>query len=155
MTPTISYVVYREMDFDALIRMSQKLWKDIPAEELQRLLQQTVAQAKYRVFMALNPSMIPVGFAIFSLRTDYVEGAVQSPTGYLEGIFVEDEYRRVGIATAFLVMGEQWCRENGCVQMGSDTWISDQSSRLFHRKVGFREEEEVVHFLKDIHHEEE
>ncbi|MCO6484579.1 MAG: GNAT family N-acetyltransferase [Saprospiraceae bacterium] len=150
MTASIIYRDYREADFDALFPMSQKLWKDIPADELKKLLQHTVAQTKYRVFMALNPSMAPVGFAIFSLRTDYVEGAVQSPTGYLEGIFVEDEYRRAGIARTFLGMGEQWCRENGCVQMGSDTWISDQSSRLFHRKVGFREEEEVVHFLKDI-----
>lgn len=150
MTTSVTYAGYTEADFDALFRMSQKLWKDLPAEELKRLLQQTIAQTKFRVFMARNASMAPVGFAIFSLRTDYVEGAVQSPTGYLEGIYVEDEYRRAGIAKTFLVMGEQWCRENGCVQMGSDTWISDQSSRLFHRKVGFREEEEVVHFLKDI-----
>ena len=35
------------------------------------------------------------GFAQCGLRFDYVEGTDSSPVGYLEGIFVLEEYKRV------------------------------------------------------------
>lgn len=37
-----------------------------------------------------------IGFSMLSIRTDYVEGAEKSPTGYLEGIYVEPEYGKEG-----------------------------------------------------------
>ena len=36
---------------------------------------------------------MPIGFAQCTLRNDYVEGSSSSPVGYLEGIYVKDEYR--------------------------------------------------------------
>ena len=35
-----------------------------------------------------------VGFAQCGLRRDYVEGTDSSPVGYLEGIFIKEEYRK-------------------------------------------------------------
>ena len=42
--------------------------------------------------------MWAVGFAQVQLRRDYVGGNHLSPVGYLEGIYVEETYRRRGIA---------------------------------------------------------
>ncbi len=36
------------------------------------------------------------------MRTDYVEGTESSPVGYLEGIFVKEEYRKNGYAKELL-----------------------------------------------------
>lgn len=41
-------------------------------------------------------------FAQCGLRHDYVEGRGSSPVGYLEGIFVEKEYRKQGCAKELL-----------------------------------------------------
>lgn len=37
-----------------------------------------------------------IGYAQCGLRNDYVEGTHTSPVGYLEGIFVGEEYRNIG-----------------------------------------------------------
>jgi aminoglycoside 6'-N-acetyltransferase I len=150
MNPHFQYQNYNPTDFEALLAMAQKLWKDIAKGPLMDLLKQTANNRMYNILLAKAEDGSSVGFAIFSIRTDYVEGAAQSPTGYLEGIYVEVEYRKHGVAKALLQMGEQWLRENNCTQIGSDTWLSDTNSRNFHKKLGFWEEEELVHFLKNL-----
>jgi len=34
--------------------------------------------------------------------------------------------------------------------MESDTWLDEYELRAVHKKSGFREEEEMVHFLKNL-----
>ena len=147
---TINYTDFKNEDFEALLKMSQKLWTDFEESALKSLLKENIQLEKNKILMAKTVEGESIGFSFFSIRTDYVEGATQSPTGYLEGIFIEPDYRKNGIAKEFLRLGESWCKEKGCVQMGSDTWLTHKESRAFHKKLGFWEEEEVVHFLKNI-----
>jgi aminoglycoside 6'-N-acetyltransferase I len=146
----IEYLQFENSDFEQLLEMSQKLWTDFNKVELVNLLKQTAQSGKSNILIAKDSVGKCVGFSIFSIRNDYVEGAEKSPTGYLEGIFVETEFRKMGIAKEFIRIGEIWCKEKGCTQIGSDTWLTDQESREFHKKAGFWEEEELVHFLKNI-----
>jgi aminoglycoside 6'-N-acetyltransferase I len=146
----IEYLQFENSDFEQLLEMSQKLWTDINKVELVNLLKQTAQSGKSNILIAKDSVGKCVGFSIFSIRNDYVEGAEKSPTGYLEGIFVETEFRKMGIAKEFIRIGEIWCKEKGCTQIGSDTWLTDKESREFHKKAGFWEEEELVHFLKNI-----
>lgn len=101
-------------------------------------------------FLAKNEEHKAIGFINVSIRRDYVEGADHSPTGYLEGIYVEPEYRNKGVAKAMLQLGETWLWQHHCTQIGSDTWLRNKVSQAFHKRLGFREEEILVHFLKDI-----
>ncbi len=149
MASQVAYHEFQDPDFNLFLEMGLKLWTDFEREELQKLLLQTVQSDKQMVWIA-KIGAETAGFVIFSIRTDYVEGALQSPTGYLEGIFVEDQFRKLGIAKKFMELGEAWCKSKGCCQIGSDTWLTDTESRSFHKKVGFWEEDELVHFLKDI-----
>ena len=146
----ILFKEFEETDFSALLEMSLKLWTDFDKSKLEELLKQSSKSKKTKIIMAKNLSKKAIGFSIFSIRTDYVEGAEKSPTGYLEGIFIEPKSRKMGIAKKLIQLGEEWCKENGCTQIGSDTWLTDKESRAFHNKVGFWEEEEIVHFLKNI-----
>ena len=130
--------------------MFMMLWHDTTAEEIELLLNNTLSGSPQKVILAKNVQHENIGFAYFTIRTDYVEGAKQSPTGYLEGIFVEESYRKMGVAKKFIQLGEAWVKSKGCTQLGSDTWLSDTNSRRFHKKMGFWEEDELVHFLKDI-----
>ncbi|MBK1991924.1 GNAT family N-acetyltransferase [Campylobacter sp. 2018MI35] len=43
-----------------------------------------------------------IAFALASLRFDYVEGSKTSPVGYLEAIFVKEEFRRKSYASSLL-----------------------------------------------------
>lgn len=137
-------------DFDELYPLFKKLWKNSSRDEIKNLLTTYASTGKQKLMLCRTRGNSCVAFAFFSIRTDYVEGARQSPTGYLEGIFVDEEFRNKGIARHLILLGTEWVKKNGCVQMGSDTWLSDATSRQFHKRLGFREEDELVHFLKDI-----
>lgn len=146
----ISYHPFQKSDLESLLKMGLKLWNDYGETELRKQLEKTHTSNNYKILIAKNDKEIAIGFSIFSIRNDYVEGSEKSPTGYLEGIYVESKFRKKGIAKNFMQLGEQWLKTNNCTQIGSDTWLTDVESRDFHKKIGFREEEELVHFLKDI-----
>ncbi len=91
-----------------------------------------------------------IGFAHCSLRHDYVEGTDSSPVGYLEGIFVLEEYRRCGIAKALLAACEAWAKNLGCLEFASDCELTNQTSLFFHEKLGFAEANRIVCFCKTL-----
>lgn len=52
-----------------------------------------------------------VTFANVALRHYYVEGTETSPVGYLEGIYVKENYRKKGYTREFVEDCEKWARE--------------------------------------------
>lgn len=147
---SINYSTITEADFQSWLKMSQKLWDDYTETELTVELQQIYNSSNQHSFIAKNEQQEAIGFINISIRQDYVEGAAHSPTGYLEGIFVEESYRKKGVAKHLVQLGEKWLKANNCKQIGSDTWLWNTDSQAFHKKLGFWEEEKLVHFLKDI-----
>ncbi len=143
---------YQDKDYEALFRMNLKLYKNLDRAEIKKMLGRIAHSEKHRILVAEEANERLMGFATFSIRTDYVEGAEQSPTGYLEAIFVEPEKRKSGIARKLIELGELWCQEKGCTQLGSDTWLESLESQKFHLGMGFREEDRLVHFIKNIDH---
>ncbi|PSB62488.1 GNAT family N-acetyltransferase, partial [Chroococcidiopsis cubana CCALA 043] len=77
-------------------------------------------------------------------------GATQSPVAYVEGIYVEDEYRKQGIGTKLIQFAQQWAIERGCMELASDALLDNTASYDFHTKVGFQEVERVVTFIKQV-----
>ena len=92
----------------------------------------------------------PVAMLSLSLRRDYVEGTRRSPVGYIEGIYVEPEYRKTGIARELIGFAKEWSREMGCEEIASDCYLDNSTSRAFHKAVGFSEAGVNVHFTMDI-----
>ena len=69
---------------------------------------------------------------------------------FLEAWYVEPEHRRRGVGRALIERAENWCREQGCREMGSDTWIDHQESQLAHAALGYEVVDRCVHFRKRI-----
>jgi len=90
----------------------------------------------------------PVGFAQCALRRDYVEGSSTSPVGYLEGVFVLQEYRRRGIARRLVEACQSWAQLQGCKEFASDCELDNLESQRFHQACGFAEVNRIVCFLK-------
>ena len=101
MQQKITYAQFKENDFEDFLTMGRKLWKSHRKSVLRKKLKRVSTEKKYVIFLAKNQEQNYVGFSIFSLRTDYVEGAEQSPTGYFEGIFIAKGYRKLGIGKNF------------------------------------------------------
>ena len=93
---------------------------------------------------------MPVGFAQCGLRSDYVEGTESSPVGYLEGIFVKEQYRKQGYAKKLLAACEGWAKEQGCREFASDCELGNTGSFKFHMAMGFTEANRIICFTKRI-----
>lgn len=92
----------------------------------------------------------PVGFAQCQLRRDYVEGTSSSPVGYLEGIFIQNEFRRKGFAKELLSACEDWAKSTGCTEFASDCEIDNETSIAFHKSMLFEEANRIVCFAKKL-----
>jgi len=101
------------------------------------------------VFIDFDGEM-PIAFAQCQLRHDYVEGTYSSPVGYLEGIFVREEYRRQGRARALLHACEDWASAQNCTEFASDCELDNADSLLFHLKMGFIEANRIICFTKQL-----
>ena len=128
-------------DFPAWAAMRRRLWPDCEPAELERELPLLglVAEADGRL----------IGFAEASVRT-YAEGAPPGPAAYLEGIWVEPEWRRRGVARALLASVEAWARREGLSHLGSDALLDNEMSHRWHAAAGFGEVERLVVFGKPL-----
>ncbi len=91
-----------------------------------------------------------IAFARGQLRYDYVEGTESSLVGYLEGIFVAEEYRKSGYAAELLGECEKWAKEKGCTEFASDCEFVNEESLKFHLALGFEEANRIICFRKDL-----
>ena len=136
-------------EFDTWVNFSMALFPESSLKETEDDLRRIAKLDKYQTFIAKMDG-IAVGYTTVTLRTDHVEGASTSPVGYLEAIYVEPAYRNHGVARALFHQGQAWCKAKGCSEMGSDTWDWNKDAQAFHEKLGFREEDVLVHFYKKI-----
>ncbi|NHC34484.1 aminoglycoside 6'-N-acetyltransferase [Scytonema millei] len=137
-------------DFNEWLDLALKLWSDESIEEMQRSLTIILHSPHEAGFLVKDDNDKAIGFMNLSLRYDYVPGATQSPVAYVEGIYVEDEYRKQGVGTKLIQYAQQWAIECGCVELASDALLENTASYDFHIKVGFQEVERVVTFIKQV-----
>lgn len=111
-----------------------QMWQGNEMEELREEFQEILQDGKAAVYLQYKGEKA-IGFAQCQLRRDYVEGTETSLVGYLEGIFVEEAYRRQGCAGKLLAACENWAREQGCTEFASDCELDNADSLNFHLSV--------------------
>ena len=136
-------------DCRAVAQLAAKMWDTSTTEELEDNFKEIVASNDGVVFVAVSDKKI-IGFAQCGLRHDYVEGTESSPVGYLEGIFVEKQYRKKGYATMMLAQCEKWAKSKGCYEFASDCELDNTDSFAFHLNVGFQEANRIICFTKKL-----
>ncbi|MCM1544205.1 MAG: GNAT family N-acetyltransferase, partial [Ruminococcus sp.] len=72
------------------------------------------------------------------------------PVGYLEGVFIQKEFRHKGFAKELLLECEKWAKEKGCTEFASDCELSNEDSLVFHLHAGFEEVNRIICFRKSI-----
>ncbi|MBQ4564444.1 MAG: GNAT family N-acetyltransferase [Lachnospiraceae bacterium] len=132
-----------------LTELALLLWPRHAFDELKEEFSELLTQGEAALFLATKDRK-GIGFAHCQLRHDYVEGTESSPVGYLEGIFVREEYRNHGVARALVEACEDWAREQGCSEFASDCELTNTMSLKFHLSIGFEEANRNIHFCKKL-----
>lgn len=138
-----------EPDSATVAKLALRLWPSHEKIELESEFSALLNDPDAAVFLAYQNDM-PIGFAQCQLRHDYVEGTSSSPVGYLEGIYVADGYRKIGIARNLLSACENWSKEAGCTEFASDCELINTQSLAFHLNVGFKEANRIICFTKHL-----
>lgn len=136
-------------DLHILVELACKLWPENTVEEMYLQMGEIIGKPDAAFFLAYAEEM-PVGFAQCQLRHDYVEGTESSPVGYLEGIYVAEEYLKHGIARELLSVCETWAKGKGCAEFASDCELENTQSLQFHLNVGFEEANRIICFTKKL-----
>lgn len=136
-------------DSRIIAELAMLLWPDNEIKDLEKEIINTIISDNGAIFVYINKT-IPVGFAQCSLRNDYVEGTKSSPVGYLEGIFIKNEYRKNGFGKELLIHCEEWEKSKGCSEFASDCELNNTESLKFHLQLGFKEVNRIICFKKNL-----
>jgi aminoglycoside 6'-N-acetyltransferase I len=142
-------------DRDQLVRMREALWPKTSAEEHARevvkiLKGEAVVTLPLIILVAEASDRILAGFLEVDLRS-HADGCDPSrPVGYVEGWYVAENYRHMGIGRKLLAAAEDWARSQGCVEIASDTWIDNEISQRVHEALGYEVVDRCVHYRKTL-----
>ena len=136
-------------DITVIAELAVQMWDVDTIQELIDDIFDNMAKEDAQYFIKYVDSE-PVGFAECQLRYDYVEGTDSSPVGYLEGIFVKEEFRHRGFAKEILTECEKWTKEKGCTECASDCELDNEDSWHFHMAMGFIEAGRIICFKKEL-----
>lgn len=88
-------------DLEIVANLAVMLWPSHSVAELVNKFSEIMSNKK-TIFYLKYEKDISVGFYTMSIRYNYVECTSARPVGYLEGIFMKEEYRNKGYAKELL-----------------------------------------------------
>jgi len=65
-------------------------------------------------------------------------------TGYLLGIYVEEEFRGIGLGKAMMDAAESWCRERGLLSLTLNVGFYNTCAKELYDRLGFRTRSTVM-----------
>jgi aminoglycoside 6'-N-acetyltransferase I len=139
-------------DGDALASMRTALWPDGSREEHEAELRAILAGAPSStlplVVMVAGVDGEIGGFVEVGLRSHADGCDPRQPVGFLEGWYVAPAHRGTGMGRALIAAAEEWCREQGCKELASDTWIDNEESQRAHEALGFEVVDRCMNYRK-------
>ncbi len=137
-------------DASEWFRLRKQLWDESSDEEHRSEMFDIYEHHDTQLVLVVETSRGKlVGFLEASIRP-FVEDCHTDHVGYLEGWFVEPQYRQQGIGRQLVKTAEKWARRKGCTEMASDAEIGNDSSLEAHQKLGYEETSRLVHLRKDL-----
>jgi aminoglycoside 6'-N-acetyltransferase I len=140
----------QEDDFAQWLRLRKLLWDESTDEEHRAEMIDIIEHTETQlVLVAETENKKLIGFLEASIRP-FVEDCYTDHVGYLEGWFVEKEFRKYGIGRFLVKTAEDWARSKGCEEMASDSEIGNEISLNAHLGLGYKVTSRLIHLRKDL-----
>jgi aminoglycoside 6'-N-acetyltransferase I len=139
-----------ENDLNEWFRLRKLLWDESSDDEHRAEMIDIYEHSETQlVLVAETDGGKLAGFLEASIRP-FVEDCHTDHVGYLEGWFVEKEFRMHGIGRKLVQQAEQWATKKGCTEMASDSEIGNSLSLQAHLKLGYDISSKLIHLRKDL-----
>ena len=112
-------------------------------------MEQIYSSDDWFCFFIGNENEDIVGLVELSSR-NIVDNCLSSPVAYLEGLYIDEDYRNQGLGEKTLELILDWCHKNGFQELATDTEIDNDRAQKFYKNFGFKETDRVVEFRIDI-----
>jgi aminoglycoside 6'-N-acetyltransferase I len=140
----------KETDLGEWLRLRKLLWDATSeSDHKSEMLDIIEHQDTQLILVAEVDSGRLVGFLEASIRP-FVEDCQTDFVGYLEGWFVEPQFRNSGIGRQLVKAAETWARRRGCTEMASDAELGNDVSLSAHIGLGYKETSRLVHLRKEL-----
>ena len=136
-------------DLEEWLRLRKLLWDEISDEEHRAEMIDIYEHTDTQLVLVADVGRKLAGFLEASIRP-FVEDCHTDHVGYLEGWFVEREFRRHGVGGSLVRNAENWARHKGCTEMASDAEVGNDLSLKSHLSLGYEESSRLVHLRKDL-----
>jgi aminoglycoside 6'-N-acetyltransferase I len=131
-------------------RMRRTLWPTCPAARAALEMREQLGDPrKFGVLVLDRGDGRLGGFAELALR-DGVDCAACEITAYVEGWYVDADLRGKAWGRKLIAAASRWAAERGMIELASDAELWNTDAIAAHQRVGFRETERVVLFLKRV-----
>ncbi len=149
-TANVLIRLVQDVDQAEWLRLRHALWpSDSLAEHAHEMNAIRANFSRPPVFVAEAPAGGLCGLLEVSIRA-MAEGCSSNNVGYLEGWFVDAEWRGRGVGRALVAAAEAWARAQGCTEMASDTNLDYPLSPPAHARLGYQETSRRLHYRKDL-----
>jgi aminoglycoside 6'-N-acetyltransferase I len=140
----------RESDFGEWLRLRRLLWEEATLQEHQEEMSDIYEHHETQLVLVADTGNGKLaGFLEASIRP-FVEDCHSDHVGYLEGWFVESNYRQLGIGKKLVGSAERWAKSHGCEEMASDSEIGNNLSVVAHSQLGYSETSRLIHWRKEL-----
>jgi aminoglycoside 6'-N-acetyltransferase I len=143
---------YVSKDLNEWMRMRLSLWPERASDGTDQEAEAIDLSARKDMAMlvAESPNGVGlVGFAEVGERA-FADGCDTAPVAYLEGWYVDEDFRGQGIGRALIAAAEEWAREQGYREFASDALLENLESQKAHEAIGFEEVERAVRYRKAL-----
>jgi len=149
-SPQLIVRTVAEKDLSEWFRLRRQLWDATSDDDHQAEMLDIVDHTDTQLVVVADAGDGKLaGFLEASIRP-FVEDCETDNVGYLEGWFVDTEYRKRGIGRALVTAAEEWARSKGATEMASDAEIGNDPSLSAHLKLGYEETSRLVHLKKGL-----
>ena len=123
---------------DEWVKLRRALWPHESEQELRLEAAAILERPDDQIaLIARGENLAAIAFAEATLRRDYVNGCTTSPVGFLEGLYVDPEFRHRGIARKLCRAVEDWAASLGCSEFASDVHLHNEESQKAHEALDF------------------
>jgi aminoglycoside 6'-N-acetyltransferase I len=146
--PGVQIRLLQSNDTAEWLRLREALWPEqTPAQNEQEMADIQEHFDQMPVFVAERPDGGLCGLMEVALH-EHAPGCSTTKIGYLEGWYVDPEWRRLGIGRQLVQAAEAWALAQGCTEMASDTDSGYPLSPAAHAHLGYQEVGRSLYFRK-------
>ena len=146
---TVSVRPLRETDLNEWFRLRKSLWDETHDEDHKEEMFDILDHTDTQLVLFADVGGRLIGFLEASIRP-FVEDCETDHVGYLEGWFVEPQFRKRGVGRELVRQAEAWARSKGCTEMASDAELGNDESLSAHQNLGYKETSRLVHLRKEL-----